>query len=416
MTAINARQRITATLFLSQSLFSAAMIAAFTLTPILAAQLSGNDRNAGVPSTLSLVGRALAAYPIGWLMDRLGRRLALSLGYGLAVIGMVITAWAVMTSSYIWFLVGVATFGMGRGASEQGRYVVAEIQPMEKRAKAIGLIVFAGTVGAVGGPLLVEPSQQLLQRFDQVSTAGPFVLGALLTLIGYLLIVALLRPDPKVLSQSYLEETDTAISKTTNRSLQEIFTMPTVLLAVAAMTVGQLVMTLIMVITPLYMNHHEHTTQAISWVIMAHTLGMFGLSSLTGWLIDRYGRITMILGGASILILASILTPMSTALLPLAVALFLLGLGWNFCFVAGSSLLSDSLSSTEKGRAQGAGDVIVALASGAGSLGTGVIFANGGMLAISSVGFACALLLMTAAAWSGWSQRPAALLPKPPGQ
>ncbi|MBE2200355.1 MAG: MFS transporter [Anaerolinea sp.] len=411
MTSITPRQRITAALFLSQSLFSAAMIAAFTVTPILAAQLSGSDRNAGVPSTFSLVGRALAAYPIGWLMGRVGRRMALSLGYGLAVVGMVMTAWGVMVSSYSWFLLGVTLFGMGRGASEQSRYVAAEVQPLARRAKAIGLIVFAGTVGAVGGPLLVQPSEQLLTTFGQEGMAGPFVLGALLTLVAYLLVLTLLRPDPKVLSQEF-SELENGAADGNGRPLWQIFALPPVLLAVAAMTIGQLVMTLIMVITPLYMDQHAHSTQAISWVIMAHTLGMFGLSSVTGWLIDRYGRITLIIVGAAVLILSSILTPLSAALIPLIIALFLLGLGWNFCFVAGSSLLSDSLSGAEKGRTQGAGDVVVALASGAGSLGTGAIFANGGMVAISGVGLAFSLLLMALFVWSGWSRRPALLSPK----
>lgn len=133
---------------------------------------------------------------------------------------------------------------------------------------------------------------------------------------------------------------------------------------------------------------------------MAHTLGMFGLSGVTGWLIDKYGRISIIIVGAVILVMASLLTPLSEALPPLAFALFLLGLGWNFCFVAGSSLLSDTLHSTERGRAQGASDTLVALSSGVGSLATGAVFAVGGIIATSGVGLAITLMLFALLLWT----------------
>jgi len=166
------------------------------------------------------------------------------------------------------------------------------------------------------------------------------------------------------------------------------------------MVISQLVMTLIMVITPLHMNYLNHSTAAISGVIMAHTLGMFGLSSVTGWLIDKYGRISIIIIGAVILVAASLLTPISTTLPLLTFALFLLGLGWNFCFIAGSSLLSDTLHVTERGRAQGASDTLVALSSGVGSLATGAVFALGGIIAVSGAGLAFTLALFALILWT----------------
>jgi MFS family permease len=398
-----ARRRMTATLFLAQSLFSAAMIATFTLSPILAAQMSGNDSSAGLPSTLGLLGRAAAAYPIGWLMDRVGRRFGLSLGFAFSLAGMLIASWAILTTSFIWFLVGMGLFGMGRGASEQGRFVAAEVQLPETRAKAIGWIVFAGTIGAVGGPLLVPPTQRAAVQLGLLADSGPFLLGALLSAAGLLLIWIFLRPDPKLL---VMEERVTSTSEAAgSRTLRQLFSSSRVLMALGSMTIGQLVMTLIMVITPLHMDHEHHGTQEISFVIMAHTLGMFGLSWLTGSLINRYGRLAIIFFGALILVLSGILAPMATSVIALALALFLLGLGWNFCFVAGSSMLSDAISAGEKGRMQGASEVVVALASGAGGLGSGAVFANGGMLAVSGVALAMVLALLAAASWYNWTGR-----------
>jgi MFS family permease len=187
------------------------------------------------------------------------------------------------------------------------------------------------------------------------------------------------------------------------RPLGEIFASNAVRLAVASMVIGQLVMTSIMVITPLHMAHHNHGLQAVSLVLMAHTLGMFGLATVTGWLIDRLGRLSMIMIGGVTLAIASLLTPASTSMFVLAFALFLLGLGWSFCFVAGSALFSDSVAANERGRAQGFSETLVAIASGAGSLGTGVAFQYGGIVMVSAIGLAFSLIFLAGALWS--SQR-----------
>ncbi len=392
------RQRITVTVFVSQSLFSAAIIAAFTLTPIIAVELSGSEAAAGFPSTMTLLGRALAAYPIGVLMDKAGRRAGLSTGYILAILGAIMTVVSILGGSFIGFVVGAAFIGMGRSATDQGRYIAAEIYTEDRRAKVIGLIVFAGTIGAVSGPLLVSPSTKLAESLGFMSNTGPYLLAAGLYFLGLLTVFVFLRPDPKGIGEAMALQTARTTHKelAPPRPLPQIFRQPTVLLATASMIIGQLVMTLIMVITPLYMRNNAHETTAIALVIMAHTLGMFGLSGMTGWLIDRYGRIPLIIAGAGVLIVASILTPLASGVPALAFALFLLGLGWNFCFIAGSSLLADSLKSNERGKAQGTSDMMVSLSAGLGGLITGTVFATGGMLAIGAVGLASSLALIAA--------------------
>ena len=404
------RRRIFGTLFAGQSLFTAAMIVGFTLTSIIAADLSGTDRAAGLPSTVTLIARAALAYPIGWLLDRLGRRLGLSIGFLIGAAGFIISAWSVVNGSFAGFLTGAALFGGSRASSEQSRYVGAEIFPVSQQAKVIGWIVFAGTIGSILGPLLVEPSSSFAENVGLPAYAGPFLAGALLVLIAALISFALLRPDPQRLGETVAaeEEKDEPGGKEDedSRPLRQIFSNPFALLAVAAMTIGQLVMVKLMVITPLHMNHNDHGTRAISLVIMAHTLGMFGLSGLTGWLIGRLGRLTMMILGSVILIIACLLAPVSTNMPILATALFLLGLGWNFAFVAGSSLLSDGLISAERGRVQGAGEMAVAIGAGLGSLGSGLIFARGGILAVSIVGLGFSLALLLMVLWMKISRRP----------
>ena len=162
------RRRIVGSLFITQSLFSAAMIAASTVMAISAVKLSGTESAAGVPTTLSLLARAATAYPIGWLMDRIGRRMGLSLGYALGAVGMVIAALSVGWGSFWGFCVGAALFGMGRGSAEQSRFVAAEVEIPARQAKIIGIIVFAGTIGAIAGPQLVVPVSQMAERYGLV--------------------------------------------------------------------------------------------------------------------------------------------------------------------------------------------------------------------------------------------------------
>jgi MFS family permease len=136
---------------------------------------------------------------------------------------------------------------------------------------------------------------------------------------------------------------------------------------------------------------------------MAHTLGMFGLSIVNGALIDRLGRKAAIGGGAALLIAGSLLAPVSLMTAWLALALFLVGLGWNLCYIAGSSLLSDALAAAERPRVQGASELIVNLASAASSLGSGAILAYAGFTALSVIGAVLAIVPLAALAWQAMS-------------
>ena len=401
---MNVTRKMMAALFASQSLFSASTIAGFTLMPIVAARLSGSDSAAGVPPTLTLLGRALAAYPAGWLMDRTGRRIGLALGYVSATLGGLLSVLSISPwESFMGFCAGGFFLGAGRGVIEQARFVAAEIHPPEQRADRISAIVFAGTIGAVGGPLLVAPSTRLAQEMALQPDTGPYIVATVLTTIALLLIYVLLRPDPLTIAQEYVTEEEAEREREGIRPMAEIYSDGRVRFGVWAMVVGQFVMTLIMVITPLHMSHHHHGAASISWVIMAHTLGMYGLSSFTGWLSHRVGQVNLVWIGALVLAVSAILTPVSNEVAPLAFALFLLGLGWNFCFIAGSAILSGALAPHERGRAQGAAEALVALAAGAGSLGTGAVFARSGMLAVSVLGLIVSVLLILGTGY--WRRR-----------
>jgi MFS family permease len=172
----------------------------------------------------------------------------------------------------------------------------------------------------------------------------------------------------------------------------EIFRQPAALTAVIAMALGQVVMVAIMVITSLHMRGHNHNLRDISAVISSHTFGMYAFSVISGRLSDKWGRGWVIFIGSFTLLLACIAAPLSPDVLPLAVALFLLGLGWNFCFVGGSALLADQLSPAERARTQGTNALLVGLASAIGSLGSGFLFAASNYTTIAIVSGVIALV------------------------
>jgi MFS family permease len=368
-------RKITWVLFATQSLCSAGFVASATINSILGAKLGGNPSFAGVPSAVYLVGGAFAASAWGYLMDRIGRRNGIVLGLLIGVLGNLFVLYAISITSLVLFLTGMVMMGIANAAVVLGRFAAAEVNPPERRGAAISNVVVGGTFGAVIGPLVVGPMGMFARSLGMDELAGAYMATLTLFAIASFVVFVGLRPDPRDLgiqiAVQYPEETPHGAT----RPIGEILRLPAGLMALAAMALGQVVMTAVMVITSLHMRGHQHNLQDISSVISSHTFGMYAFSVLSGRLSDIWGRGRVILIGSLTLLLACITAPLSPNVLPLAVALFLLGLGWNFCFVGGSALLADQLSPAERARTQGTNDLLVGLASAIGSLGSGFLFA-----------------------------------------
>jgi MFS family permease len=206
--------------------------------------------------------------------------------------------------------------------------------------------------------------------------AGAYLTTLVLFAIASILVFAGLRPDPRDVGREVAKQFPESLPQGQGqaRPIGEILRQPAAITAVTAMALGQVVMVAIMVITSLHMEDHQHARADIYSVISAHTFGMFAPSIISGWLLDKIGRGRMILIGSLTLLLSCITAPLSPDVLPLGIALFLLGVGWNFCFVGGSTLLADQLSPLERSRTQGTNDLLVGLASAIISLSSGIIF------------------------------------------
>jgi len=386
-------RRLTWTLFAAQSLGSAAFIAAATLASILGAELSGSKALAGVPSAVYLTGTAAAALAWGYLMESLGRRGGLVLGLAIGAFGAALAFGAINAGSFIYFLAGLAMMGVASAALTLGRFASAEVHPPAERGRAISTVVLGGTVGAVLGPLLVGPAGAWAEALGQRDLSGAYAVSGLFLLVAGAVIFSLLRPDPrdvgKAVAAFYPLEMNAAGDL---RTLRMILGGTDARLAIVSMVLGQAVMVMVMVITSLHMRAHDHGLGEVSAVISSHTLGMYAFSIISGRLADRWGRRPTIAVGAAGLVAACVLATLSPDVIPLAVALFILGLGWNLCFVGGSTLLADQLTPPERARTQGFNDLLVGLASAAGSLGSGLAFAAVGYNAMAWAGAALALV------------------------
>jgi MFS family permease len=212
-------------------------------------------------------------------------------------------------------------------------------------------------------------------RLGMDELAGAYMASLVLFGIASVIIFLGLRPDPREVGKQVAALYPDSAPGGAARPIGVILREPAALTAVTAMVLGQVVMVAIMVITSLHMKGHNHLLGDISAVISAHTLGMYAFSVVSGRLADKWGRGSVILTGAATLLLACLTAPLSPDVLPLAVSLFLLGLGWNFCFVGGSTLLADQLSPAERARTQGVNDLLVGLASATSSLSSGLVFA-----------------------------------------
>jgi MFS family permease len=381
-----ARRRATWLLVGATALGSVANIAAFTVAGIAARELLGDTSLAGASTTTIVLGSALGTSVLAWTMVRSTRRLGLGLGLLLAMVGGLVSAWAVATSTFVVLLAGTTLLGFGSASTQLARYAAADMAEPTRRAQAIGLVVWAGTVGAVLGPNLAPLAAMFAGDRGTEELVGPFLGAAIIMALAAGVLFVLLRPDPYELAhESSRIEPGDGLSE----PMWRIMRRPRVAMAVVALVVGQVVMIGIMTMTPLHMDDHGHGLGAVGLVISAHTLGMFALSPLSGRITALVGEIPAVLAAGGVLAASAALAAVAPPDGPLlGLALFLLGYGWNLGLVAGSTLLVSGVEHAERTATEGAADTLVWASSAVASLSSGFIVAALGFGALGLIGLA----------------------------
>jgi MFS family permease len=392
-----ARTLALATYFGAVALTSVAYIATFQNAAVLAPQITGTAATGGLPSSAAVAGTALAALLLSSLMASRGRRLGIMTGIGLAIIGSSLTVLAVLAWSFLILIAGALLIGFGNAAINLSRYAAADLYPANRRAWAVGVVVWGSTFGAVAGPNLAAPANALGEAAGLPHAAGGFLMAvAFLILAGLMATFGPRAPQHHVSISA--RAGPTPARATLRELLGSLFTSVRGRAAIGALISGQLVMVLIMTMTPYHLNHTGHADATIGLVISAHTLGMFALSPISGRLAERFGGPNMILAGFGTLALAGVLgaaTPASSGTV-LMVPLFLLGFGWNMTFVAGSSMLASGDSYADRARLQGVVDASVWGTAALAGISAGFVVQLAGYAVLCGAGATLSVLLASA--------------------
>jgi MFS family permease len=376
------QRRTVRLLFSTQIIGGVGVAVGMSVGALLAADMAGVGAS-GLAQSAAVVGSALLTVPAVRIMRQYGRGPGLAAAYLAAAVGGAGVVAAAMLDSVPLLYVGLFLFGGGTTAGMQARYAAVDLAPAAHRGRQLSLVVWATTLGAVAGPNLAPLAGTALAGYDIPTLAGPFAFSAGLFGLAALVLLMLLRPDPLRLARRLAGGEPQAGVAPAARvgmwpALQEVVATPAARLGVAAMAVGHLVMVGVMAMTPVHIQaagHDDaHTLRIVGVVLSLHIAGMFAFAPVTGWLTDRYGRRPVILGGVVLLLAAcAVAGTAGHHSGQLSAGLFLLGLGWSATMVAGSTLLSESVSDAVRPSAQGLSDLVMGLAGASAGAVSGLV-------------------------------------------
>ena len=350
---------------------------------LLALDLTGSESLAGLPLATLVAGSSAAVVPIAALSRRSGRRAGLTAALATAALGATGVVVAGALASFALLLVAMFAFGAGNSAVMLARYAAADLSTPAQRGRAIGLVVFATTFGAVAGPNLLEPAGHAASALGLPSLTGLFVFSACAYALSGAVLLALLRPDPLQVAIAP-EQT-----RAPRAPLRTLLAPPAAITGLVTIVVANFVMVAVMAMAPVHMAMEGHGLRFVGLVISLHVAGMFAPAPLTGWLTDRLGPLPIAGAGAALMVIAGALAA-SDALAP---GLLLLGVGWNAGLIAGSTLLASAVPTEQRPRAEGAGELGMGIAAASATAVAGPVMGAGGYATLAIAGAVAAAAL-----------------------
>ena len=371
-------RRNTIRLMVSEPMNRAFLTLAFTVGVVAVVDFSGREFFAGLYVALNGALLALGAFLTGRAMDRWGRRPGLVAGFGIMILGSALAAAAFAAHSTLLLMLSGGVIGFASGAANLGRAAVADMYPAERRARAVGIVLAVGTVGAVGGPLVAG----LLERLDpSEDSILPWVATGGLALVA-LVAVGGLRPDPRDLAVA----PPPGQAQATRRALRELLGQAPFRAAVVAIGIAQAAMVAVMGVTPVEISHHGGSRLIVGATVSLHVAGMFAFSPLIGAALDRWGRRPGLLAGSVVAAGGAGVTAVASgSSMVLAVGLFLVGLGWSAVYLASTAVVSDVTTAAERAGSLGFLDLVAALSAAAGALISGAMFETIGFAWVGGV-------------------------------
>lgn len=380
-------------LAVSQALYSCCVITVFTNAALVGLILAPAQGYATLPVTTFVIGSALATIPVSLLMQRVGRLPVFIGGALVSAAGAALAVFAILTRSFPLFCMATLLQGVFQATSGFYRFAAVEGATADMKAKAISWVLVGGVVAAVAGTLIASGTAHLFEPYTYLGSYAAVIALAAMAMV----VLAFLRlPKPSA------EEVAGP-----QRSWPELLRQPRLVLAIASAVLAYGLMNFMMTAAPVAMVGCGFTPGDAAWVIQWHVLAMFMPSFVTGNLITRYGAEKIAALGFALLIAAGLVGISGLSFGQFAVSLVLLGLGWNFGFIGGTTMLTSCYHLSERGKVQGVNDFLISLVMVVASFGSGKILAWSGWHAVAMVVLPLALATMLLIVWKGLGRRQA---------
>jgi MFS family permease len=389
MTAIETGRRNAFVLALCQGLFTCAISIDLTLTGLTGYQLAPDKSLATLPFALITVAGAIVTYFASFLMARIGRRLGFALGALIGAIGGGISVWSVVNADFWTFCAGTAAVGVFQAFAQYYRLAAADSVEAPFKTKAISTVLTGGVVAAVLGPALASWSKDL---FPAYLFAGAYLMVSILGLASLALLLGFYRDIAPVAAPQNANTSPP-------RSLATIMRQPIFVASVANNVVGSVAMMFVMTAAPLAAIACNHTINDGANIIQWHLVGMFAPSFFTGALIKRWGMPPILFAGMALNVVCVVAAVSSTSLPAFYLALLCLGIGWNFLFVGGTTLLAQACRPNERAKTQGVAEFMRYVATAIATLAAGPFLLSQGW---ASVNIAVLPVLALAACMTLW--------------
>ncbi len=344
---------------------------------------------ATLPVTFYVIGAALTTLPVSHLMRRIGRVNGFNIGTLIGIFGALICGFAVYSHSFWTLCAGTLVMGVYNASGQYYRFAAADVASMDFKSKAISLVMAGGLVGGVLGPQTSKLTKDILPAE---------FLGSYLALIGFCVIALALQRMMNIPRLTAAEQKDHG------RPLAVIARQPAFLVAVLSGMVGYGVMNLLMTATPLAMKACLHPFSDAAFVIQWHVIAMFAPSFVTGSLIKRFGVRAILFTGVLLSLACVAIALQGVEVMHFWIALMLIGVGWNFMYVGGTTLLTETHAPSERAKVQGANDLAIFITMAISSASSGWLFSARGW-EVMNYG-AIPFLLVTGAAILFYGRRP----------
>lgn len=375
----------------SQAIFQSISVLIMTIGGLAGALLTPNASLITVPISMASLGTVLVMFPASLWMSRVGRKAGFITGTLSGVVAAIISIVAMIQHSFMLLCLGMLFLGIYQAFAQFYRFAAAEIAPPVFRTKAISLVLAGGVIAALLGPFLASIGSTLLN----VAYMGSFLFMGILASLGLLLLSRLQIPM----------QSNDLTEQVLSRPWIKVISQPAYLVALFSGASGFGIMVLGLTATPIAMKHYGFDLSQIAAVIQLHILGRFIPSFFTAKLIDRFGVIKIMLVGILLLIAYIIVVLSGVTWGFFAAALILMGIGWNFLYIGGTSLLATTYSTGEKGVAQAANDMSVFIFSVICSLGAGPLLNLFGWKTMHLILVPWIICLAVPMLWLTWNQK-----------